>query len=44
LRNSSTVTARPPQLSHAQKTPPEVRTSFKGSLQRGHMSGASLAI
>src|SRR6266545_1115667 len=44
LRNSSIVAARPPQLSHAQKTPPEVRTSFNGSSQRGQMSAVSVVI
>src|SRR5437773_3344339 len=43
-RNSSIVAARPPQLSHAQKTPPEVRTSFNGSSQRGQMSAVSVVI
>ncbi len=44
LRNSSIVAARPPQLSHAQKTLPEVRTSFNGSSQRGQMSAVSVVI
>jgi hypothetical protein len=44
LRNSWIVAARPPQLSHAQKTPPEVRTSFNGSSQRGQMSAVSAVI
>src|SRR5439155_4424195 len=44
LRNSSIVVARPPQLSHAQKTLPEVRTSFNGSSQRGQMSAVSVVI
>ena len=44
LRKSSIVTARPPQTLHAQKTPPEVRVSSNGSLQRGQMSGVSSAM
>ena len=44
LRSNSIVTARPSQVPHAKKTPPEVRTSFSGTLQRGQVSGPGSAV
>ena len=42
LRSSSMVTARPPQTSQLYKMPPEVRTSFSGTLQRGQRNSEAV--